>query len=293
MSSLGSSFRTLLLMGGLTGLFMLAGWVAAGYGLAGGSISGALLLFGVLALVMNFVTYFWSHKFVLWSYKAKIVTEAESPRLYRIVRRLAMQADLPMPQVAIIPMGVPNAFATGRNPKNAVVAATEGILRMLDDDELEGVMAHELAHVKDRDMLVMSLAATVAGAVTFAARMLFWGSLFGGGNDNRNPATLAIGLVFMILAPVAAMVVQLAISRQREFKADAVGAKISGKPWALASALEKMEAIAKGHPMDARHANPSTASLFIVNPFRGGGFAKLFSTHPQTADRVARLRQMN
>lgn len=286
------TLRTFALFGILTLLFMVAGYVVAGYGIAGGDPVGAMVLFGLIAAALNFVTYFWSHKFVLWSYKAKIVTAEEAPRLHAIVRRLSQQAGLPMPQVAIIPMQVPNAFATGRNPKNAVVAATQGILNMLDDDELEGVMAHELGHVGNRDMLVMSVAATVAGAITFAARMLFWNALFGGG-DNRNPMTAVIGIAFMVLAPLAAIMVQLAISRNREFKADALGAKISGKPWALASALEKMESIATRHPLDkAESANPSTASLFIVNPFSGGGMSKLFSTHPSTAERVKRLRSM-
>ncbi len=288
---MGSSFRTVLLMGGLTGLFMIGGWVLAGYGYANDPIS-AMVLFGLFAAALNLGMYFWSHKFVLWSYKAKIVGPNEAPRLYAIVDRVRRQAGLPMPQVAIIPMAVPNAFATGRNPKHAVVAATEGIMRMLNDDELEGVMAHEIAHIKDRDMLIMSLAATVAGAITFAARMLFWGALFGGGGENRNPVTMVLGVAFMILAPIVAIVVQMAISRQREFKADAVGAQISGKPWALAQALEKMEHIAKGHPLSDRDANVSTASLFIVNPFRGGAMSKMFSTHPSTEERVKRLRAM-
>jgi len=282
--------RTLLLMGMLTGLFVLAGWVAAGYGLTGSPVA-AILLFGGFALLINGAAYLWSHKFVLWSYKAKIVGPEEAPRLYAIVDRVRRQAGLPMPKVALIPMGVPNAFATGRNPKHAVVAATEGILRMLDDDELEGVMAHEVAHVGNRDMLVMTMAATVAGAVTFAARMLFWNALFGGG-DNRNPWTAIVGIVFMVLAPIVALMVQLAVSRQREFKADAVGARNCGKPWALARALQKMEDVAKGHPLPAGRANPSTASLFIVNPFRGGGVSRLFSTHPDTQERIRRLQQL-
>jgi heat shock protein HtpX len=286
------TLRTLFLFAVLTLLFMIAGWVAAGYGMMGGDIVGAMLLFGVFAAVLNFAAYFWSHKFVLWSYKAKIVSDAEAPRLHAIVRRLSQQAHLPMPQVAIIPLQVPNAFATGRSPKHAVVAATQGILEMLDDDELEGVMAHELGHVRNRDMLVMSVAATVAGAVTFAARMLFWNALFGGGG-NRNPLTAVVGIVFMILAPIVAILVQLAISRGREFKADKMGAHISGKPWALASALEKMERIAIAAPLDrVRQANPSTSSLFIVNPFRGG-MSAMFRTHPSTTERVKRLRAMN
>ncbi len=280
--------RTLALFGALTAIFMVAGYVLAGYGIAGNPIQ-AMVLFGLIALALNFVTYWWGHKFVLWSYKARIVEAHEAPRLYNIVHKLATQTSMPMPKVAIIPMGVPNAFATGRNPANAVVAATEGILRMLTDEELEGVMAHELAHVKNRDMLIMTAAATVAGAVTFAARMLFWNALFGGG-ENRNPVTMAIGVAFMLLAPIAVIVIQLAISRSREYQADRVGALICGKPHALASALEKMEAMASRNPID-QHANSATSALFIVNPFRGG-FAGLFRTHPATQERVRRLRAM-
>lgn len=288
--SFSATMRTMLLMGLLTGLLVVAGYVLAGYGIGGDPVT-AIIIFGGIAALLNVGMYFWSHKFVLWSYKAKIVGPDEAPRLHAIVDRVRRQAGLPMPKVALIPMGVPNAFATGRNPKHAVVAATEGILRMLDDDELEGVMAHEVAHVGNRDMLVMTLAATVAGAVTFAARMLFWNALFGGGG-NRNPIMAIVGVVFMILAPIMAIVVQLAVSRQREFKADAVGARNCGKPWALASALQKMEDVAKGHPLPTDRANPSTASLFIVNPFRGGGFSRLFSTHPDTQERIRRLQQI-
>lgn len=287
-SSVLGRLRTMVLFGALTALLMLAGYVAGSYGLVSGDPIGAALLFGVLAGAINFVSYFWSHKFVLWSYKARIVTREESPRLHDIVQRMSQKAGLPMPKVAIIPMGVPNAFATGRNPKNAVVAATEGILRMLDDDELEGVMAHEIAHVGNRDMLIMSVAATVAGAVTFAARMLFWNALFGG-SDNRNPLSILIGVLFMLLAPIAALIIQLTISRSREYKADATGARISGKPLALASALRKMEQVAEGYPLTERNASSATASLFIVNPFRGGAMAALFATHPKTAERIRRL----
>ena len=200
--------------------------------------------------------------------------------------------QLPKPRVYIVENPSPNAFATGRNPKHAVVAATEGILRMLDDDELEGVMAHEIGHVRNRDMLIMSVAATVAGAITFAARMLFWNALFGGG-ENRNPLSMAVGLVFMLLAPVAAIVIQLAISRRREFEADRAGAQISGKPLALAGALRKMEAIAHKIPLDERAAPSATASLFIVNPFSGRGMAAMFRTHPSTGERIRRLEAMS
>lgn len=280
--------RTLVLFLGLTGLFMAGGYVIAAYW--GSDPITAMLLFGGFAAVLNFGMYFWSHKFVLWSYKARIVEAHEAPRLHAIVQRVAIQVRLPMPKVAIIPMPVPNAFATGRSPRHAVVAATDGLLEMLDDDELEGVMAHEIGHVRNRDMLVMTVAATVAGAVTFAARMLFWNALFGGGG-NRNPTTLAIGVAFMVLAPVAAIVIQLAISRQREFAADKTGAAISGKPWALAQALEKMECVADHIPLRSDQGSPTTASLFIVNPFRGG-LSAMFRTHPSTEERVRRLRRM-
>lgn len=280
--------RTLALFGMLTMLFMAGGYAIAAYW--GGSPVTAMAIFGVFAFVLNFATYFWSHKFVLWSYKAKMVEQHEAPRLHAVVQKIAWQAGLPMPRIAVIPMGAPNAFATGRNPRHAVVAATQGILQMLDDDELEGVMAHEMAHVKNRDMLIMTVAATVAGAVTFAARMMFWNALFGGGGG-RNPVQLAIGAAFMLLAPLAAIVIQLGISRQREFEADRVGAALCGKPWALARALQKMEQVATAYPLGAQHANPSTASLFIVNPFRGG-FSAMFRTHPATQERVRRLQAM-
>lgn len=282
--------RTYGLFAIITLLFMIMGYVLAGYGMAGNPIQ-AMVLFGLFAALMNFGMYFFSHKLVLKSYRAKLIERQDNPRLWDIVAKIALRADLPMPQVAIIPMGVPNAFATGPNPKKAVVAATQGILDMLTDDELEGVMAHEMAHVNNRDMLIMTVAATVAGAITFAARMLFWNSLFGG-NREQSPAQMLIGVAFMILAPVAALIVQMSISRSREFEADRVGAQFCGKPWALASALEKMEGIAQRYPLREDKANPSTASLFIVNPFRGGGLSNLFRTHPQTAERVRRLKEM-
>jgi heat shock protein HtpX len=285
-------FRTLVLFGVLTVLMMGAGWVASGYGLVSGDPWTATLIFAVLAGALNFIMYFASHKFVLWSYKAKVVTAADEPRLHRIVAKVAAKAGLPMPTVAVIPMDVPNAFATGPSPKKAVVAATRGIMAMLDDDELEGVMAHEIGHVRNRDMLIMTVAATVAGAITFAARMLFWNALFGGNGNNRNPLSIVVGILFMILAPVAALVVQLAISRRREFEADKAGAEISGKPLALASALRKMEHWSQRAPLDDRAAPSATASLFIVNPFSGKGMAAMFRTHPRTEDRIARLEKM-
>jgi heat shock protein HtpX len=288
------TLRTFVLFVVLTALFCAAGWFAASFGLVHGGVWSAIAIFGALAIVLNFAMFFGSHKFVLWTYRAKIVTPAEAPRLHAIVDRVAARAGLPKPTVAIIPLQVPNAFATGPSPNKAVVAATEGILNMLDDEELEGVLSHEMGHVRHRDTLIMAVVATVAGAITFAARMMFWNQLFGGGNRDRNanPLGLVIGIAFMILAPLAAIIVQLAISRRREFEADRAGAEISGKPMALASALQKMEDVAHRNPLSQRTANPSTASMFIVNPFAGGGFAAMFRTHPRTEERIRRLKEM-
>jgi heat shock protein HtpX len=270
---------------------MIAGYIAGTFGLVAGPWVG-IAVFAVLSAGINFASFFFSHKFVLWSYRAKIVTAAEEPRLHAVVGKIAQKAGLPMPKVAVIPMDTPNAFATGRSPKHAVVAATRGILAMLNDDELEGVMAHEMGHVRNRDMLIMSVAATVAGAITFAARMLFWNSLFGGNRRNQNPLMLVVGIAFMVLAPLAALVIQLAISRRREFEADKSGAELSGKPLALASALRKMEALAQQRPLSEKQVSSATASLFIVNPFSGGGMSAMFRTHPRTQDRIARLEAM-
>jgi len=269
-------FKTLLLMTVLTaGLVLVGGW----FGGRGGAVVAL-----VVAGAMNFGSYFFSDRLVLRMYKAREVTRAEAPELYDVVEGLARRAGLPVPRVAIIPGEQPNAFATGRDPEHAVVAATEGILRVLDRDEIEGVMAHELAHVRHRDMLISSVAATLAGAIMVLSR---FGLFFGGGDRDRGGGGLAILVV--ILAPIAAMIVQAAISRSREFAADAGGAQISGKPRALASALQKLEATAKRVPLQG---NPATAHMFIVHPFRGGGITKLFSTHPPTAERVARLLEM-
>ncbi len=267
-------------------IFLLVGWAIGGYFL-GNWVIGAVL-FLVIAGVMNAVAYFFSSKIVLWSYHVKVVTEAESPRLFRIVRKVSQLDDLPMPQVAIIPTDTPNAFATGRNPSHATVAATEGILKLLNDDELTGVLAHEMSHVKDRDILVMSIAATLAGAISFASRMFVFGTLFGGGNGRNNNFILLI--IVAITAPIAAMLLQLAVSRSREYKADFEGAKLIGHPLWLASALQKLETQNKANPM--RRGNPATSSLFIVNPFSGGALISLFSTHPPIEKRIARLEAM-
>lgn len=283
------TLRTAGLMLLLLGIFTLIGWLLGGF-FANSWVTGALI-FLVLAGVMNFVAYFWAHKIVLWSYRAKIVTEPEAPRLYGIVRRAAELSSLPMPKVAVVPTKTPNAFATGRNPGNAVVAATDGILDALDDRELTAVMAHEMAHVKDRDILVMTVAATVAGAIAFMAR-IFWWHLFLGGRRNRQSggADVAIALVVAITAPIAALMVQLAIARSREYKADLVGARSLGAPDALADALLKLERANARRPIE--FGNPASAHLFIVNPFRGSSFFRLFSTHPPIEERVRRLREL-
>ena len=267
---------TVLLMRVLTAALVLVGG-------GGGGVGGALVAL-VVAGAMNFGSYFFSDKIVLRMYRAREVTRAEAPVLYEVVESLSRRAGLPVPRVAIIPGQQPNAFATGRNPEHAVVAATEGILQILDREELEGVMAHELAHVRNRDMLISSVAATLAGAIMVLSR---FGLFFGGGDRDRGGGALA--LLVVILAPIAAMIIQAAISRSREFAADAGGAEISGKPRALASALQKLEATARRVPLQG---NPATAHMFIVHPFRGGGIGKLFSTHPPTEERVERLLQM-
>ena len=283
---MASTARTLVLFVALTALFMAVGWAVGGF-FAGAPLTGSLV-FLVLAAGINFASYWWSDRIVLWSTRARIVQPHEAPRLHRIVSQLAQRAGLPTPSIAIIPSDQPNAFATGRDPKNAVVAATEGILRVLDDDELAGVMAHELAHVSNRDILVMSAAATVAGAITFAARMFFWGTFFGGG-DRDNGGLLGM-IALAILAPIAALIVQLAISRSREYLADATGARIHGDPMALARALRVLERSAERIPMGT--GSPSQAHMFIVSPFRGSFVAGLFSTHPPMEERVRRLEAM-
>ena len=281
-----ATLRTIALFAALIGLFVVIGWVIGTY-FIGDALFG-MAFFLAIAAVMNFVAYFWSSKIVLWSYRAKIVSKAEAPRLYNIVNKICLKADLPMPKIAIVPTQTPNAFATGRNKNNAVVAATEGILQTLTDDELEGVLAHEMAHVKDKDILVMSIAATIAGAISIAARMAFYSSLGGGrgrGNDNY-----VILLFAAITAPMAAMLIQLAISRNREYKADREGSLLIQKPLALARALEKLEAGNRRRPLET--GNPASASLFIVNPYRGGGLVTLFMTHPPVQSRVRKLHEL-
>lgn len=271
--------RTTLLLASLTGLMLLIGGALGG--------RGGMMIALLLSLVMNMGTYWYSDKIVLKMYKAKEVTPSEAPALYGIVRGLVDRAQMPMPKVYIVDTPMPNAFATGRDPQHAAVAATTGIMRILDKDELEAVMAHELAHVKNRDTLISSVAATIAGVVTFMASMAQWSLIFGGRDDD---AGSIVGVIAMaILAPIAAMIIQMAISRSREFGADAGGAELCGRPMALASALSKLEGAAGRVQADV---NPSTAHMFIVNPLKGKKLASLFSTHPSTQERIARLSAM-
>jgi heat shock protein HtpX len=277
-----NTVKTVGLMVLLMGLMMFVGqWL--------GQEQGLVMAF-VLSLLMNLGMYWFSDKIVLMSYGARQISEEEAPRLYSIVRKLAQQAELPMPKVYIIPGQTPNAFATGRNPEHAAVAATEGILRALSEDELEGVLAHELAHVKHRDILTGTIVASMAGAIVFLSRMAMFASMFGGGSRDRDDSNPLGQLLLFILAPIAAMLIQFAISRSREFAADAGGAQISGRPLSLANALRKLEAGVERHPME--NAGTATAHMFIVNPLRGGGVLKLFSTHPPTEERIARLEQI-
>lgn len=248
----------------------------------------SMFFFLIFALLINAFSYFYSSKIVLWSYRARIVDEKEAPRIHRIVREVAKAAGVPKPKVAIVPSKTPNAFATGRNPKNAVVAVTEGILKLLPDRELKGVIAHEMAHIKDRDILIMTVAATIAGAIAFAARWFWWSTLFS--RRREDEGQLIIAILAMVGAAIGATLLQLAISRQREFKADEVGARTIKDPTALKNALIKLEDYNQRWPIE--RGNPASASLFIVNPFRGGGLIRLFSTHPPMEQRIKRLEKL-
>jgi heat shock protein HtpX len=243
----------------------------------------------VFAFVMNFVSYFFSDKIVLKMYRAREVSESDVPVLYRIVRRLTQKAGMPMPKVYIIPDMSPNAFATGRNPQHAAVAATEGIMQILTEEELAGVMAHELAHVRHRDILIGTVAATIAGAISYLAHMAQWAMIFGGRHDDDDGGNPLAAIVMMIVAPIAAMLIQMAISRSREYAADEEGAKLHGNPSALANALRKLH---KGASMIPMHASPATSHMMIVNPLSGKSMMKLFSTHPPVEERIARLEAM-
>ncbi len=243
----------------------------------------------IMAAAMNFVSYFYSDKIALATYRAQPVTREQLPRAYQVVERMTQRAGLPMPSIYVIPTDSPNAFATGRNPSHASIAVTHGILNLLNDDELEGVLAHELGHVRNRDILTSSIVATLAGAITLIARMGYWAALFGGYGDRDREGSGGVftALLMMIVAPIAAMLIQLAISRSREFEADATGARMTGNPYALASALQKIDAYSRRVPLAA---SPSTAHLFIVQPLLSREFlAGLFSTHPPIARRIERL----
>src|SRR5437588_5869150 len=269
-------FKTTLLLTGMTLLLMLAGRAFGG--------QNGMLMALAFAAVLNFVSYFFSDKIALATYRAQPVGRDDLPRVYNIVERLAQKVSLPMPKVYLIPTDSPNAFATGRDPNHASVAVTQGILGLLNDEELEGVLAHELGHVRNRDILISSIAATLAGAITYIAR---WGMFFGGDRDDRGRGGGIAAIAMIILAPFAAMLIQLAVSRSREYGADDTGAHWTGNPYALASALAKIEAYSKRLPLVA---SPSTAHLFIIAPFLGGmSFGNLFSTHPPTAKRIERL----
>ena len=273
--------KTAMLMAAITALFVVIG------GMIGGSKGMMLAL--IVALAMNFFSYWFSDKLVLKMYNAQEVDEASAPQFYRMVRELATRAQLPMPKVYLIDENAPNAFATGRNPEHAALAATTGILRVLSERELRGVMAHELAHVKHRDILISTISATMAGAISALANF----AMFFGGRDSEGRRTNPIAAIAVaMLAPLAGALIQMAISRAREFEADRGGAQISGDPQALASALEKIHAYAAGVPFPAAEQHPATAQMMIMNPLAGGGISKLFSTHPATEERVARLMEM-
>lgn len=277
-----NAVKTVLLLGGLTALLLVGGEAIAGrqglyYGLA-------------LSFAMNFASYFFADKIALATYNARPVSETENPEVYHrvgpLVRHLSQRMGLPMPKLWLIPDPSPNAFATGRNPSHASVAFTEGILSVMSDNELEGVVAHELGHVLHRDILISSIAAMLAGTITFVARMAFW---FGGSRDDNDRGSPIAAIAMMILAPIAALLIQMAISRSREYDADAASAKYVGSPYPLVNGLMKLESWSKRIPMDA---NPSTAHMFIIKPFTGDTLMRLFSTHPSTEDRIARLQAM-
>jgi len=276
---MGNTFKTALLLSALTLLLMFIGRALGG--------QNGMLLALIFAGVMNFISYFFSDKIALAMYRAQPVTREELPRAYETVERLTQKIGIPMPKIYVIPTESPNAFATGRNPSHASVAVTHGILQLLTDEELEGVLAHELGHVNNRDILISSVAATIAGAITMLANMGKWAMIFGGyERDNRDRGGGLAALFMLIVAPIAAMLIQLAVSRSREYQADASGAHYTGNPYALASALQKLDAYSRRVPMQA---SPSTAHLFIIQPLLGVNVGSLFSTHPPIAKRIERL----
>jgi heat shock protein HtpX len=280
---MGNQIKTVLLLGALTGLILFIG------GYLGGESGMTIAL--IFAIVMNFSSYWFSDKIVLAMYGAKEVKESDYPYLYSVVRRLSQRGGLPLPRIYIIPTESPNAFATGRNPNHAVVAVTEGIMRILDETELEGVIAHELSHIKNRDILISTIAATMAGAIMWIANMARFAAIFGGigGRDDDDSGGILGLLVLTIITPIAAMIIQLAISRSREYLADQSGAKIAGTPLGLAKALEKLHYVSSRAPLQV---NPATSHLFIVNPLSGKNLMNLFSTHPPIEKRIQRLIEL-
>jgi heat shock protein HtpX len=277
-----NTLKTFILMAALTALFMFAGQALGG--------RDGMMFAIVTALAMNFFAYWFSDKLALTMSRAREVSYEQAPHLHALIEQLAQRAGLPKPRVYIMPGTTPNAFATGRNPQHSAVAVTEGLLQLLQRDELEGVLGHELAHIKNRDILISSIAAVMAGAISYLATMAQWAMIFGGGrDDDEGPGNLVAMLVMMIIAPLAAAIIQMAISRSREYLADATGAKICGHPVALAHALERLEEYNHRLPMKV---NPATAQMYIVNPLAGGTMASLFSTHPPIRERIKRLRAM-
>ena len=278
-----NQLKTVMLLGLLTALLLWVGQLVGGM--------QGLTVAIIFALIMNIGSYWFSDKIALAMYHAKKTTREAQPRLYNIVKEVALKANIPMPAVFIIPSSSPNAFATGRNPKNAAVACTQGILELLNDTELEGVIAHEISHIKHRDILIATIAATIAGVISYVAMMSRWAAIFGGfGGRDRDSSSGLEFIVLAILTPLIATIIQLSISRSREFLADEGAGKITQQPWHLADALEKLDSSISHNPM--RFGNKAAASLFIANPFRGRSLFQFFSTHPKTADRVKRLRDM-
>jgi len=276
-----SQIKTVLLLGLLTGLLMFLG------GLMGGRV-GLFLAFG-FAMLMNVGSYWYSDKIVLKMYKARELSPGDAPHIHAVVEEMSRAAGIPKPRLVLIPQDAPNAFATGRNPENAVVAVTRGIVNILNPDELKGVLAHELGHIANRDILIQTIAAVLAGAIVFIANMLQWTAIFGFGRDDEEGGNPIAALAMAFLAPVAAGLIQMAISRSREYLADSTGARLAGNPLHLAGALGKLDSAAKQVPMQG---SPATENMFIVNPFRGRGAASLFATHPPIEERIARLRAM-
>ena len=278
-----NQFKTVILLSGLTALIVFFGALFGG--------EGGMYFAFVLAMIMNFGSYWFSGKLVLRMYRAQEIGESDDPELFSLVRGLATRANLPMPKLYVIPQETPNAFATGRNANHAVIAVTEGLRRMMNRDELTGVLAHEMSHIKNRDILISTIAATLAGAIMILASMARWSAIFGmGGDDDEGGANIVVVLAMAIIAPLAAMIIQMAISRSREYMADSGAARLAGQPEGLARALTRLGQANNRLPMDA---NPSTAHMFIYNPLSGQRMARLFSTHPPLEERIARLRAMS